>query len=116
MHKYIVACHLPRGSKLWWRENMSGGLPNARGPRIGWSLQPTGLRRIHPTYNCLTQAVAEHQFDRSVKFIERSMVGYWIFAKDTNSNKITNNDAKYMPYVLLILVENEQGWVATISC
>ncbi len=36
---YIVACHLPRGSKLRWREDMGGGLPNARGPRIGLSLQ-----------------------------------------------------------------------------
>ncbi len=25
---------------------MGGRLPNARGPRIGWSLQPTGLQRI----------------------------------------------------------------------
>ncbi len=26
---------------------MGGGLPNALGPRTGWSLQPTGLQRIH---------------------------------------------------------------------
>ncbi len=26
--EYIVACHLPRGSKLRWREDMGGGLPN----------------------------------------------------------------------------------------
>ena len=25
-NKNIVACHLPWGSKLWWREDMSGGL------------------------------------------------------------------------------------------
>ncbi len=28
--KCIVACHLPRGSKLRWREDMGGGLPNGR--------------------------------------------------------------------------------------
>ncbi len=28
---HIVACHLPRGSKLRWREVMGGGLPNALG-------------------------------------------------------------------------------------
>ncbi len=33
---HMVACHLPRGSKLWWREDMwGGGLPNAREPRVG---------------------------------------------------------------------------------
>ena len=31
---HFVACHLPRGSKLRWREDMGGWLPNARGPRI----------------------------------------------------------------------------------
>ena len=30
---YIVACHLPRGSKLQWREDMGGVLPNAREPK-----------------------------------------------------------------------------------
>ncbi len=30
--QYIVTCHLPRGYKLRWREDMGGGLPNARGP------------------------------------------------------------------------------------
>ncbi len=34
--QYIVACHLPRGSKLRWREDMGGGLPNTLRPRIGW--------------------------------------------------------------------------------
>ena len=29
---YIVTCHLPRGSKLRWLEDMGGGLPN-RGDR-----------------------------------------------------------------------------------
>ncbi len=51
--EYIVACHLPRGSKLRWCEDMGGGLPNVR-----------------------------------------------------NSNKITNNSIKYMPYELPIPVEN----------
>ena len=40
----MIACHLPRGPKLRWREDMGGGLPNARGPRAGWSLQPSGLQ------------------------------------------------------------------------
>ncbi len=31
IEKNIVECHLPRGSKLRWREDMSGGLPNLRG-------------------------------------------------------------------------------------
>ena len=42
--QYSVSCHLPRGSKLRWREDMGGVLPNARGLRIGWRLQPTGLQ------------------------------------------------------------------------
>ena len=28
---YIVSCHLPRGSKLRWREDIGGELPSARG-------------------------------------------------------------------------------------
>ncbi len=67
---YIVACHLPRGSKLRWHKDMGGGLegsPNVQGPHIGWS-----------------------QYD-------------------TNSNKITNNNAKYTPYLLLVLIENNGG-------
>ena len=40
---HIVACRLPRGSKLRWREDMGGGFPKRAGPRIGWSLQPTEL-------------------------------------------------------------------------
>ena len=24
--EHIVACHLPKDSKFWWREDMSGGL------------------------------------------------------------------------------------------
>ncbi len=31
---HIVVCHLPRGSKLRWREDMGGGLPNTREPRV----------------------------------------------------------------------------------
>ncbi len=30
----IVACHLPRGSKLWWREDIGEGLPSMRKSRI----------------------------------------------------------------------------------
>ncbi len=47
--QHIVACHLPRAPKLRWREDMGGGLQKARKPRTGYSLQPTGLQRIHPT-------------------------------------------------------------------
>ncbi len=43
---YIVACHLPRGSKLRWREDMGGKLPSTRESRIGWSLQPIGLQSM----------------------------------------------------------------------
>ncbi len=37
---YIVACHLPRGSNVRWREDMGGGLPRAvarasAGPHTG---------------------------------------------------------------------------------
>ncbi len=32
---YIVACHLPRGSKLRWPEVMGGGLPSARELHVG---------------------------------------------------------------------------------
>ncbi len=42
----IVAWHLPRGSKLRWHEDMSGGLPSALEPRVGWSLQSISLLRI----------------------------------------------------------------------
>ncbi len=31
---YIVACHLPRGSKLRWLEDMGGGLTSAWEPRV----------------------------------------------------------------------------------
>ena len=51
MTLYIVACHLPRGSELWWCEDMGGGLPNAPGPRAGLSLQPTGLQTIKLSTN-----------------------------------------------------------------
>ncbi len=27
--KHIVTCHLPRGSKLQWHEDIGGGLPSA---------------------------------------------------------------------------------------
>ncbi len=42
---FIVACHLPRGSKLRWCEDMGGKLPSVRGSRVGWSPQPVGLQR-----------------------------------------------------------------------
>ena len=31
----IVACHLPRGSKLQWREDIGEELPSARESRVG---------------------------------------------------------------------------------
>ncbi len=31
----IVACHLPEGSKISWREDMCGGLTSAWEPRVG---------------------------------------------------------------------------------
>ena len=31
---HIVACHLPQGSKIWWRDDMSGGLTSARKPHV----------------------------------------------------------------------------------
>ncbi len=31
---YIVACHLPRGSKLRWCEDMGGKLPSVRESRV----------------------------------------------------------------------------------
>ncbi len=42
---FLKYCRVPppRGSKLRWREDMGGGLPNMRELRIGLSLQPTGL-------------------------------------------------------------------------
>ncbi len=49
-HAKFAYCRVPppQGSELRWREDMGGGLPNARESRTGWSLQPTGLQRIHP--------------------------------------------------------------------
>ncbi len=31
---YVVAYHLPRGSKLRWHEDMGGGLTSVRKPRV----------------------------------------------------------------------------------
>ncbi len=45
----ILSCHLPRGSKLRWNEDMGGKLPSARVSHVCWSLQPIGLQRIRPT-------------------------------------------------------------------
>ena len=42
----IVACHLPRGSKLRWREDMGGGLPNAREPCIHALLNTDPYRKL----------------------------------------------------------------------
>ena len=80
--KNIVAFHLPRapsygGVRTW----VGGGLPNARRPRTGWSLQ-LGYKEYT-------------QQDLSTKY-----------QYDTNSNKITNNNTEYTLYWLLILVEN----------
>ena len=33
---YIVTCHLPRVSKLRWREDIGGKLPSAQGSRIAY--------------------------------------------------------------------------------
>ncbi len=40
-HKYIVACHLPRGSKLRWREDIAEGLPSVRESRVKITRLPT---------------------------------------------------------------------------
>ena len=40
LYQYIVACHLPRGSKLQWREDMGGGLPKRAGT-AHWLEPPT---------------------------------------------------------------------------
>ncbi len=47
-----TACHLPRGSKLRWREDIGGKLPSAWGSRVGWSLQPIGLGVTHTHIRC----------------------------------------------------------------
>ena len=43
--KHIVAFHLPRGSKLRWREDMEGGLPSVR----AWSVWSERARGGHIT-------------------------------------------------------------------
>ncbi len=45
--EYIVACHLPRGSKLLWREDKGEELP----------------KRGYLKYNCLAQAIANYCTD-----------------------------------------------------
>ncbi len=40
---FFFACHLLRGSKLRWREDIGGELPSVRWTCVGWSLQPIGL-------------------------------------------------------------------------
>ncbi len=44
-HTYIVACHLPRGSNVRLREDMSGGLPRARVFRA--MARASNLRETH---------------------------------------------------------------------
>ncbi len=64
---------------------MGGGLPNAQRQR--W-LEPPTYRATKNTPNRILVLTLGILLE--------------IFQSDTNSNKITNNSAKYMPYILLI--------------